>query len=98
MGDTSWRHSSLPPDWPRRRKRILARDNNRCRLQLPGCLGRASEVHHLGSGDDHGDANLLSACKTCHKTATGQANARRLFRAPRRRASEPHPGMLVPHG
>jgi len=98
MGKTSWRHAPLPADWPRIRQRVLKRDGYRCRLQLPGCLGRATEVHHVGSPDDHGDANLASGCKPCHATETGRANARRLFRAPRRRAPEPHPGMVVPHG
>jgi 5-methylcytosine-specific restriction endonuclease McrA len=96
MRKTSWRHAPLPPDWPKIRARVLARDRYLCRLVLPGCKRRATEVHHLDP-NDHRDEMLVSACDPCHATETGRANAHRLFRAPRRRAPEPHPGM-VPHG
>lgn len=89
------RRRRLPPDWERRRRRILRRDNHRCQLNYPGCTGHANEVDHITAGDDHHDANLQAACSACHsrKSAAEGVAARRPL-APRTRRPERHPGTL----
>lgn len=89
---TSWRSAPLPNDWPRRRRRILARDGSVCRLQLAGCEVTATEVDHVipaAQGGTDEDDNLQSVCTTCHRKKTIQQR-----RPPRRRPNEPHPGGL----
>lgn len=55
------------PSWRRIRKKILARDNNRC--QFPNCECRAYTVHHiipLRIVNEHKPSNLISLCKIHH--------------------------------
>lgn len=56
--------------WRKLRALVLERDNHRCRLQLPGCLGTANQVHHtLGiavSGKECSPDLLVSACRPCN--------------------------------
>lgn len=59
--------------WSRIRLSVLTRDGHRCRLRLDGCTGHAEQVDHLlnvarGGSDDA--SNLVSACKSCHRTKT----------------------------
>lgn len=71
----STRRSRLPPDWERRRRTVLARDEI-CRL----CNDALStEVDHIKPGDDHSLDNLQGVCQECHKdkTAAEAAEARR---------------------
>jgi 5-methylcytosine-specific restriction endonuclease McrA len=95
--DTSDRGSRLPADWPSIRDRILLRDNWTCRMNLPGCVYRASEVDHIRRGDDHRDENLRAACPPCHakKSSREGHDAKRSIRARRRRPTSRHPGALV---
>jgi len=76
----STRRRRLPPDWGRRRQRILGRD--------PICAicrrAWATEVDHIVNGDNHDDTNLQGLCAQCHKRKT-QAEAE----AARARASRP---------
>lgn len=71
----STRRSRLPPDWPKRRARILRRD--------PICkvCGNAlsTQCDHVVPGDNHDDANLQGICDDCHaaKTAAEGVAARR---------------------
>lgn len=91
----SWRRSPLPPDWPQRQRRVLERDDHRCRIRGPNCIDRATEVDHIGDRDDHDDDNLRAACTPCHRSRTGrQARAARRIE-PTRRPPEPHPGLIV---
>jgi hypothetical protein len=60
------RTGTIPPAL---RKKVLLRDEGRCRV--PGC-GRSHhvEVHHLmprGAGGDHVPEGLLVLCSGCHK-------------------------------
>jgi 5-methylcytosine-specific restriction protein A len=66
----SKRRSRLPPDWERRRRSVLARDEicTICRDAL------ATEVDHINPGDDHSLINLQGVCKPCHTDKT-QAEA-----------------------
>jgi 5-methylcytosine-specific restriction endonuclease McrA len=53
------------------RQFVLIRDGWSCRLQLPGCLGRADQAHHLGDRDLTGDdpATMIAACAPCNRAA-----------------------------
>lgn len=60
-------------DWATIRNRILDRDGRRCGEGAYGCLGVATEVHHIieqvfGGTDD--DDNLISLCEACHQRKT----------------------------
>lgn len=87
----------LPPNWRKIQARILRRDPT-CSLRLPGCTVVSTEVDHIVDRDDHSDGNLQGVCHECHmrktqaEAAAGRAAAR--ARKPKRRAAEPHPGIL----
>lgn len=89
---SSTRAAELPRDWPRRRRKILARD--------PVCqacgTNPSTEVDHIGDRDDHDPANLRGLCRGCHarKTTRQALEARRAYWAARQRGRppEPHPG------
>lgn len=90
--DNSTRAARLPPDWRRRRARVLRRDNFTC--QHPGCThhdpsGTTLEVDHMQRGDDHSLPNLQTLCVDHHKVKTIQER-----RQPRTRPAESHPGLL----
>lgn len=58
--------------WARRRKFVLERDEYRCQAQLDGCLGRATQVHHL-TYDHRGNEplfDLVAICRPCHERIT----------------------------
>ncbi len=62
-----WRHVTRPA--------VLARDGNRCRLQLAGCTATATTVHRLPEHGSYHDGDLsayVSACLACHGQADGQ--------------------------
>jgi len=84
-----------PPDWARRRARVLERDGHRCQLATPGrCIGQASEVDHIIArwrGGSHEADNLRAVCSPCHAHRTAiEAND---AKPKRRREPPPHPGM-----
>lgn len=96
---TGWadsnRASRLPPDWERRRRRILRRDHHTCQLRYPGCTIAATEIDHADRGDDHSDDNLQAACRWCHaRKSSAEGNAAHKPRPSRRRPAEPHPGLI----
>lgn len=49
---------------------VLERDGYECRLRLPGCLGRATEVDHIvpraAGGPVFDLDNLRAACRSCN--------------------------------
>lgn len=95
---SSNRRATLPVGWPHIRRRILARDRYRCRIQLPGvCVGVATDVDHIGADTDHDDSNLRAACTPCHRRRSAEQGgaARRARAAARHRPAEPHPGAIV---
>lgn len=91
-----WRSTPLPADWPRIRKRVMKRDGGICTAILANgtrCHGKATDVHHLGSPNDHSESNLTAVCAWHHKRLTSaQANAKRK-RVTQRYPSEKHPGV-----
>jgi 5-methylcytosine-specific restriction protein A len=71
----STRRTELPPDWERRRRTVLARD------EVCGYCTRAlaTEVHHTGDKHDHRIEKLAGICGPCHKEQTArQARAARV--------------------
>jgi 5-methylcytosine-specific restriction protein A len=96
------RRQRLPPDWPKRRGRILKRDNHSCQTIMDDgtkCLDYAGEVDHKTPGDDHEDYNLEAICTWHHKRKSSQegAAANNIARARIRRSfrrTETHPGLL----
>ncbi|HMG43948.1 MAG TPA: HNH endonuclease signature motif containing protein [Acidimicrobiales bacterium] len=64
---SSWAKGSTRR-WRRTRAQVLARDGYRCRIQLDGCTGVATHVHHVHgravTGDD--PAHLVAACEWCN--------------------------------
>lgn len=53
--------------WRELRRAVLDRDGHRCRLELDGCTGRATHVHHVDgkrAGDD--PSRLVAACQACN--------------------------------
>jgi 5-methylcytosine-specific restriction enzyme A len=78
----------------RQRLRILERDDYRCQLRRPGCLGVANEMDHIiavarGGSDD--DDNQQAVCHPCHvsKTDDDRAAKRALAKYP----AGAHPGL-----
>lgn len=99
---TAWggstRRETLPHDWAARRRHVLRRDDHRCQIRDPGCVGHARDVDHINSRDDHRTENLRSACPACHGTRSGRqggtssGQVRRARADARYRTPEPHPG------
>jgi hypothetical protein len=57
--------------WQRLRKAVLNRDGFVCRIQAPGCRGRAVSVHHVQASSQAPHlfwepSNLVSACSKCN--------------------------------
>jgi 5-methylcytosine-specific restriction endonuclease McrA len=56
--------------WRDIRKFVLERDNDECRIRLPGCLGIADCVDHIVPADSGGawfdPLNLRAACTHCN--------------------------------
>lgn len=99
--ESSTRRKSLPGDWAKIRRRILARDQHRCTWVQDGrrCSNRATDVDHRSPGGDHRDSNLRSLCEYHHrgKSASegGRAYAEQIKKAKSMfRRTERHPGEL----
>jgi 5-methylcytosine-specific restriction endonuclease McrA len=96
MSGKAWRTKPLPKDWGRTRRRVLRRDGGICYVcRKPG----ANQVDHIvpasaGGSDD--DSNLAAIHQhPCHAAKTAQeANARNPRAVSRKRAPEPHPGVV----
>ena len=78
QGDQPDRRDGLVADrrystarWQRLRKAVLNRDGHLCRIQAPGCRGRAVSVHHVQASSQAPHlfwepSNLVSACSKCN--------------------------------
>jgi hypothetical protein len=65
----AWRGGSTRA-WRRTRAAVLARDNYRCRNQIPGiCTGHATCVHHTHGRNTTGDdpRYLIASCHPCNQ-------------------------------
>lgn len=58
--------------WRAKTRLVLMRDNNACRAQLPGCMQRATDVHHLNYTYFGNEPlfTLTSVCRSCHDKIT----------------------------
>lgn len=60
------------------RRLVLARDGYVCRMQLPGCTGRADTVDHVvplvldPTQNPYDPAGLRAACTSCNSSAGAQ--------------------------
>lgn len=67
--------------WRELRLYVLARDGYRCRVRLPGCIGRATEADHIQALADGGawldPHNLRASCKPCNVARGNMLRARR---------------------
>lgn len=89
-------------EWSRIRREALDRNrrdlDGRCQARLDGCLGEATQVHHVveradGGGDD--PHNLMAICEACHTRVTVEANQRRASArrgAKKEKKRKNHPG------
>lgn len=68
------RRATLPPDWNRRRQRILRRDPT-CRIRSKVCTILSVEVDHINDPMDHDESNLRGVCSPCHAEHTKQQAA-----------------------
>lgn len=64
------RRTTLPKGWAAIRQQVLDRDGHTCQLRLPGCIGRATDVDHVGDRDDHRLQSLRAACRHCRRLRT----------------------------
>jgi len=92
------RRERLPEDWPRRRMRVLRRDNYRCQaVDSLGvrCGAPANQVDHIDPGDNHDESNLQALCRWHHaRKSSREGAAARRPRPRQRREPEAHPGMV----
>lgn len=96
------RRHRLPPDWGKRRKRVLKRDRYKCQARNSYgamCGDLATDVDHIVPNDDHDDENLRSLCEWHHrrKSSSEGAAASHESRAAIKqkfRRTETHPGLL----
>lgn len=70
-----WEHYTAylrSPQWAERRRLVLERDRWRCTALLPGCTGRATEVHHVTYRHQAQEPlfELTSVCHACHEAIT----------------------------
>jgi 5-methylcytosine-specific restriction protein A len=90
------RHDRLPPDWARRRARVLARDGRQCTHTRADtglrCSAIATDVDHVEPGDDHSDSNLTSLCHHHHLRKSGAEGGRASRQPTTKRRT--HPGIL----
>lgn len=97
----STRRATLPAEFFRNRARALRRDGYQCQIRTPEiCIGTANQGDHIGDRHDHRVENIRAACEPCHRHRSSQqggaayARAARARAAARKRAPEPHPGLV----
>lgn len=99
--ENSDRKDRLPPDWERRRRYVLRRDQGVCQWhKTSGLCGQpANQVDHIEPGDDHSASNLQALCEWHHGKKSGGEGGRasaalKRANALRFRRTEGHPGLL----
>lgn len=95
-----FRGTGTPHAWRRVRSEVLNRDGYHCRIRHPGCLGDATEVHHLGMVRDNRSTaaaldpdRCVSACTPCHRIETQRQSAQARW-SNRKRAVPQHPSEV----
>lgn len=93
----STRKDSLPPDWWKRRRRILRRDNEQCQHVRYDtgrkCLRPANQVDHIDDRLDDSDANLQSLCWYHHQQKSSSQGGTAAAKKRRKGATKQHPGI-----
>ncbi|MCI2958231.1 hypothetical protein MN032_11030 [Agromyces atrinae] len=94
------RKETLPPDWEKRRLRVLRRDRYRCQHVRYDtgrkCAAFANQVDHINDREDHDERNLQSLCEWHHLRKSGSqgGTAAAEARQAREASSKPrHPGL-----
>jgi 5-methylcytosine-specific restriction endonuclease McrA len=56
-------------EWREKSLAVLQRDGIKCTARLPGCLGRASQAHHLTYARVYDEPlfDLMAVCTRCHQ-------------------------------
>lgn len=56
-------------EWQTKREMVFERDRQMCQARLPGCRGRATEVHHKSYAHLGNEPlwDLESVCSNCHR-------------------------------
>lgn len=86
-----------PGNWRTLRRTILQRDNFRCYILGPDCIGEATTVDHIvpvAQGGTHHPDNLAAACVPCHDAKTEQERRSGLGAKQPDLPREPHPGVI----
>jgi hypothetical protein len=76
--DSAHEHYSSP-DWLEARELVLKRAAWECEAKLPGCMGKAEQVHHT-TYDHFGNEplwDLRAVCDLCHVKITEMDRQRR---------------------
>lgn len=80
--------------WQTIRKRILARDQYQCQINLPGCTLEATTVDHITpiawGGEWYDPSNLRAACTFCNSNLGAIAKKHKPKR-PTNRTTDPPP-------
>lgn len=95
------RAATLPADWPRRRRRIIRRDDGRCtaldsegvRCTWPGTDVDHITPHSLGGTDEDDNLTLLCTWHHAHKSAQEGGAAAAKTRVCTARPSSTHPAL-----
>lgn len=96
------RRDRLPPDWEKRRQRVLRRDGYQCTARDQydvRCTEPATDVDHKRPGDNHEDWNLTSLCGWHHDKKSSKEGAQAAYKKravirKKFRRVETHPGLL----
>lgn len=94
--ETSDRRHRLPGNWQTIRRQVQARADGKCQATYhdPRCNGIGTEADHITPGDDHSLDNLAWLSHECHKAKTARETGARSKARSRKRAPEPHPGLI----
>ena len=93
----SARRDELPPDWKRRRARVIARDHGLCQWRMSDgsiCAEDGAEVDHIRPGSDHRLRNLQLLCSWHHARKTAREANKAQVRYSTKHPDEAHPGLL----
>lgn len=73
-GDGKYQHYLQSREWAMLSRMCLQRDKYICKAKLKGCIGRASEAHHLTYERVYHEKldDLMSVCHACHERITNE--------------------------
>jgi 5-methylcytosine-specific restriction enzyme A len=84
--------------WKQLRLHVLKRDHDQCQLQLPGCIGRATQVDHIvnvaNGGPEFDPNNCQASCSPCNARKASAEGAAARARRKAQRPKPSHPGLI----